>query len=140
MRPVFSFQLYNQYGCLEWQTICTVGVCRLLGRRERSSGSSGSSRGCSRHWVCVRHSRCRLDVAVYCPCTDIVEPASLVLVRINVERHCHLLTHLDIELVYLVLTKDPEATFLWIGVMSLYDIVLRFPWVASALRHTTLSR
>lgn len=69
------------------------------------------------------------------PRADTVEPAALPFTGINVEKHVQFFTHLDIELVYLVLSENVKTHATRILVMSFNYILLYFPRI-SRFRNT----
>ena len=64
--------------------------------------------------------------------TDIIEPASLVLMGIDVELNGDILIHLNIVLLDAVLAEDAEDATFGIGSGNFDDIVLRHPCVTCA--------
>ncbi len=61
-----------------------------------------------------------LNVAVYRPCIDLVEPSSVVLVSVDVERNGQFFTSLYIEVIDFLLTEHPEAAFARVLVVCFY--------------------
>ena len=94
------------------------GTLRVSGRlrRERrshrsSTGSSGYGSGTTHHIIG----------------TDIVEPAAIELVGIDIERDGDIFTHLDIELLDTVFAKNAKNTFPGELSRNFDNIILRHP-------------
>ena len=111
-------------------------------------GSSFWSRCCRRSGLCRLHGsrlveRCRLHWSLYgvrvyafnLPCTDRVEPTSLVLVCVDVETYAKLLTHLDVEQLYLVCPEHVETTAARVLVVGFDDVILSLPRRACSCRN-----
>lgn len=123
LRCVFLYHLERQViGC----TLIggrSGGCCRSCGRRRHTGGS-----GCG---GCAGSGD---NPALHAPCTDAVEPAALILMRVNVERHREFLAHLYVHLAQLVLSEHLESAMAGILLLRLKNKSLHFPRVARALR------
>ena len=108
-----SYALFRRWCAvrLERQVVYLVfsyGSCGL----RRSSWLSGSGCGscaecCTRHYAGLHAYGCRIDLT-YVEGADVVEPATLILMCVNVERYGHFLTDLDIETADAVCTEYAE--------------------------------
>lgn len=72
--------------------------------------------------------------------TDIIEVAILPRASVDVQPYTHVITLMDIELLYLVSAKHPEETSAWILVFGLNDKLLRLPRVASTTGNALFGR
>ena len=124
MTGIFAYLLYINYvfTLLERQIVCAPFSALLLCRRERHGG-----RWSLRKWrICsCRLSRLlSLNGAIDGPGIDTVEPTSLIFAGINIERHGQFFSTLYVELLNTIFTKNAEAHFSWILVVSLQYILL----------------
>ena len=69
---------------------------------------------------------------------DLVEPATVVLVSVDVELNGDLLTGLNIELLDAVFAEDAEEHLTGVLTWHLNDVFLTHPRVACARRHSTV--
>ena len=140
-RTVFFIAVY-----LERQVVGTISSCRLnwrewgcatgrrswLGRREWSIGH-----GCRLNALCSGLCGCGVYTS-HGPCTNIVEPTSVVFVGIYVEAYTELFTGLYVKLCNTFSTKYAEYALLGELVVSFDYIVLRFPRITCTRRDTSL--
>ena len=93
-------------GLLSWREWrCGISTAhRLLWRERRGLGSTSNG----------RHYSTTLNVEG----TNLVEPTTIILMSIDIERYGDVLTHLDVELLDTVLTENAEHTFL--GILTWY--------------------
>ena len=122
---------------LEGQVVGTASLTgRLLCWWERSRSTISWWEGRS-----LRRSSCRSYLTTnHIIGANIVKPASIKLMGINIKLHGKIFTLLDIVLFDTVFTEDTEKTFLGVLSWNLYDIILRHPVVSRTCRHTTLGR
>lgn len=105
---------------LEWQIVCAVLTGRLLCGRERCCIVGGRCSGGSGRL----YGSCGLCISVDGPCVDAIEPAAVVFMCINVERHGQLFSALYVELLDSFFSEYTEATFAWVLVVSLDNVFL----------------
>ena len=118
---------------LEGQIVGGTFTCGFLCWRERRGGTVSR-----REWACLRSTRrsssCRLgdlttdDIIG----TNIVEPAAVVLMGVDIELYGQILALLDIELLDTIFTEDTEEALAGILARDFNDIILRHPVVACA--------
>jgi len=80
---------------------------------------------------------CRVD-ALYLPCRDVVEPAAIVFMGVDVEADTQLLATLDVHCSDAIGTKDAETTLTRILLVCLDDVFLTLPCVSCAVGNTAL--
>ena len=126
-RSLFRGGLCRWEGC----RLLLCGLCAIGGSwRRRESSATGL--WLHAHSSCLRC--CRVD-AVYLPCRDVVEPAAVVFVGVDVEADAQLLATLDVHRSDAVITKDSKTTLTRILLVCLDDIVLTLPCVACSTRN-----
>lgn len=114
---------------LERQIICATLTCRLLCRKEGSGGSrwlrgEGRSNGRTTY-AGLRNLTAENIVGTY-----LVEPSSVVFVRINIKLHGEVFALLNVELLDSILTKKAEDALAGILTGHLNDVFLRHPRVS----------
>lgn len=122
---------------LERKVVCTTfSLCFSYWRERSCGGSCGGYRRLLRREGCggLRLSLATNDIVG----SDIVEPASVEFMGINVKLHGKVFTVLDVELANAVFAKKTEHATAGELSRHLNDIVLRHPVVTRALRNATL--
>lgn len=126
---------------LEGQVVGTTLTCCLWSGRERCGSSLGRS-SLRRERSCLGSDRSsrygRYLTTNNIVRANIVKPAAIELMGIDVELHGQVLIHLDIELLDAVLAEETEHATLGVLSRNFNDIVLRHPGVACTVRHSTL--
>ena len=116
---------------LERQVVGTVAISGCGSGWERSlcAFGRGTERSTTGHGLrpCgTGLGSCRIDV-LYIPCTNVVEPAVIILMGVNVKRHRDFLATFDIELSQTVGAEYIEHHLARILLVGLNDKRLRLP-------------
>ena len=123
--------------CLERQFVCCVW-CSKWNCIDGGCLCDGSGLGGSRSGLCLGScSRCRSCLtAIYAECTDVVEPAAVVLVCIDVEVNRQLFAYLNIEGGKTVNAKDVEHHLAGVLTRNFQYKRLGLPFVARSATYS----
>ena len=128
----------------EWQIVSRTFTSRFLSRRERSRCATNRRersclRSCARSNTSHRSASYRHLAANHVISADIVEPASIELMSVDVELNSKVFSLLDVELLDAVFAEDAEKTLAGILTRNFDNVILRHPVVSCTSRNATLS-
>ena len=131
-RQVVGTSFFGRFLCRrEWSGgLRSSGRCGLLRRERSSTNGSGISNGSAGNGCC--------NTVEHVESTDIIEPAAIKLMGINIKLYGQILTILNVELTDAILSKDAEYATLRILSWNFDYIILRHPRIARAGRGATL--